>query len=446
MFDNRIDLIDQAAFLELRATGQTTLIQFTWIYDRPIDMDALRRFHYYLGRGLLGRLIERSPLPFARDRWVASEGWRDFDVATRSCARADVGGWADERARVPVDPESGPGWHLGVVSLESGGSAISLVVSHCVADGVGVALALAEAAEGRARDLGYPRPRSRARLRALFDDARQTAQGVPDAARAIVATAVLAARRRHRLAAPSDVGPTSARGPAGGVIPNLPSLTVYIDLAAWDARAKMLGGTRNSLFGAFAARVATRLGRIRNSDGAVTLAIPVSERTDHDTRANALTSLTITVDPARAVQDLSEVRDKTKRGLRLLQREPNELLCALPLTPFTPKRLARRLTGLAYGDADLPVGCSNLGELDAAVNRPDGSDADYASMRLVKPWVNEMDLERAQGQLFLCAIQLGGKISINVVAHQPGRAISKHDLWGLITGALVDLDLPALVQ
>jgi diacylglycerol O-acyltransferase / wax synthase len=437
--DNVIDLMDQAAFLELRATGQSTLIQFTWIYDRAIDVDGVRRFRDYLGRGLLARRIERSPVPFARDRWVVCRQLPRLDIATKSRARAEVGLWADERAQVPIDPERGPGCHLGLVPLENGGGAVSLVVSHCVADGVAVALAVEDAASGRVRDLGYPHPQSRTRTRALLEDTRQTAHDIPAVVRAVFATAAVARRHRHGVAAGS---PT--REAHGTVAAILPSLTIYLDLVEWDACAKRRGGTVNSLFGAFAAKLAERLGRA--NDGTVTLAIPVSERTVGDQRANALTSVTISVDPTRVTEDLGEIRAKTKQGLRALQETPNELLQALPLTPLTPKRLARRLTGLAYGDADLPVGCSNLGEIDPTINRPDGSDADYASMRLVKNRAQATIPEPGLGQLYLCSVQVGGKISINVIARQPGRETSKHELQQLITGVLAAFDLSGRIE
>ena len=79
--DNTLAYIDQASFLGLRALGRGPLIQFTWVYDRPVDIDGLRRFHRNLGHGLLGRLVERSPLPFGRHRWVASTGPVDLDIA-----------------------------------------------------------------------------------------------------------------------------------------------------------------------------------------------------------------------------------------------------------------------------------------------------------------------------------------------------------------------------
>ena len=55
--DNTLAYIDQGSFLALRALGRGPLIQFTWIYDRAVDLDGLRRFHANLGFGLLGRRI-----------------------------------------------------------------------------------------------------------------------------------------------------------------------------------------------------------------------------------------------------------------------------------------------------------------------------------------------------------------------------------------------------
>jgi hypothetical protein len=72
--DNRLAHMDQVPLLGLRALGYATLIQITWIYDRARDIDGLRRFQRNLGYGLLGRRIERSPLPFARDRWALDRG------------------------------------------------------------------------------------------------------------------------------------------------------------------------------------------------------------------------------------------------------------------------------------------------------------------------------------------------------------------------------------
>src|SRR5579875_2530657 len=86
--DDRLSLVDQAFFAGHRAAGQKDVMQVVWLYEHPIDWDGLKRFHYNLGRGLLGRRIERSPLPFARHRWVVDRGPSDIDVAEHARPRA----------------------------------------------------------------------------------------------------------------------------------------------------------------------------------------------------------------------------------------------------------------------------------------------------------------------------------------------------------------------
>ncbi|MGA7051646.1 MAG: hypothetical protein WBZ37_10280, partial [Mycobacterium sp.] len=212
--DNRLAYMDQVPLLGLRALGYVTLVQATWIYDRAIDIDGLRRFHRNLGYGLLGRRIERSPLPFARDRWVVDRGPQDpddIDIAAIPRPRADVGGWADERANLAIDPEFGPSWHLGVLPLDDNGTAVSLVVSHGVSDAVGLSLAIADAAEGRRRNLGYRPPGARSFMCAALEDARRTVAELPALARALAAAVRLARRRRQDLASSIAAAPRPPR-------------------------------------------------------------------------------------------------------------------------------------------------------------------------------------------------------------------------------------------
>ena len=125
-------------------------------------------------------------------------------------------------SQLPTDPEWGPGWHLGVLPLTDGSTAVSLVASHYLLDGLGFMGAIVEAILGNTRDLGYPPPRSRTRLRAVVQDARQTARDVPQVARALVAAAKLARNRRvagtilpnHRHRDPSPSVETTAMTPS----------------------------------------------------------------------------------------------------------------------------------------------------------------------------------------------------------------------------------------
>jgi hypothetical protein len=232
---------------------QKVVIQVVWVYEHPIDFDGLRRFHHNLGYGLLGRRIERSPLPFARHRWVLDRGPSDIDIAECARPRAELSDWIDERSQLPADSEWGPGWHLGVLPLTDGSTAVSLLVSHYLLDGLGLALTIGDAVLGNTRDLGYPPPRSRTRLRAVVQDARQTAQDAPEVARALVAAAKLARSQRHDSAQSPASRPVALRG--GDDVVVVPAITIHIDLDDWDARAKALGGTSNTLVAGLAAKL-----------------------------------------------------------------------------------------------------------------------------------------------------------------------------------------------
>src|SRR6185503_20387174 len=180
----------------------------------------------------------------------------------------------------PLDYEHGPGWHLAVLSFTDGGSGLSLVISHGLADGVGLCTALADAATGRDDSVSWPAAGSRRRWQALRQDARQTVRDIPAIGRAAVAAARFARRNRGRAGSA-----TPPPAPLAGVdeLVALPTATIFLDADEWDARADSLGGTSNTLLAGLAARLAERVGRVA-ADGSVTLAMPVNERVADDTR------------------------------------------------------------------------------------------------------------------------------------------------------------------
>ncbi|MHA7651302.1 type I polyketide synthase [Mycobacterium sp. ML4] len=438
--DNLLAYLDQAAFLATRAVHEA-LIQVTWIYHRGADIEGLRRFHRNLGSGLFGRTIERSPLPFARDRWVLAPTSQDMDIAVTPRRRDEVSAWADERARLPIDPEWGPGWHLGVLPLEDGGTAVSLVVSHAVVDAIAFGQAIADAAEGRTHKLGYPPARSRTRGRALREDLRQTVKELPDVGHALAAVARRARRDRKELTSTMKAAPPAPRRSSEDPTIEMPALTAYIDLAEWDARAKSLGASSHSLVAGIACRLAVRVGRV-NDDGAVTLRLVANLRTNGDIRGNAITAIDTTVDPTPAATDLREMHLKiTQTILDAMENSDSEWLAPLPLTPLTPKRVVKRLTGVAAGGATLPVTVSNIGELPSAVNRPDGTDADEAHMRPFEPGMKKSTIERMGGQLLLVSGRDRGKIFIRISAYILGRQNTKDELRETISSAFAEFGL-----
>ncbi|MFS0898198.1 hypothetical protein [Mycolicibacterium litorale] len=434
--DDRLAYIDQAAFLQLRATGPGKLAQAVWVYEHPVDVDALRRFHANLDHSLLGRRIEPSALPFGRHRWVSARGGPLEMAGPRP--RTELSDWIDERSAVPIDPEYGPSWHLAMLPMDDGSTAISLVASHCVTDGIGLLRSVADAAEGRTRHLGYAPAGARSRGAAVRADARQTVRDLPEVGRTLAAAVRLGLRRRQDFAQSGATRPqVSVTGGDEPVI--IPAINAFVDASHWDACAEKLNGTTYSLLAGFAARLAERTGRHHPEDGAVSLLIAISERTPDDTRANAVAITTVSVDPARVTSDLSDSRAAIRQALTTMREVPDETFALLPLTPFVPKRAVRRAADVMFGD--LPVSCSNLGEIDPAVGRPDGSDAEYFMLRGVDQDLTREQIERAGGQLVVACVRLGDVISIGIVSYQPGGANTKRRLRDLTTLTLAEFDL-----
>jgi hypothetical protein len=435
--------VDQGFFAGQHAAGQTEVMQVVWVYEHAIDFDGLRRFHHNLSHGLFGRLIERSPLPFGRHRWVLDRGPSDIDIAECARPRAELSDWADERSQLPADPERGPGWHLGVLPLTDGSTAVSLVTSHYLLDGLGLMGALADAIIGNTRDLGYPPPLSRTRLRAVVQDARQTARDAPEVARALVAAAKLARRHRHDSAPSPAPRPATLRGDDGDDPVVVPGITIGIDLDDWDARAKALSGTSNTLAAGLTAKLAERLGRRRAGDGAVTLQLPMSERAERDTRAIAVSSARVSIDPTGVTTDLRDARAAIKQALKTLRETPDESLQLAALIPFTPKRMWKRGVDAAFADPDRPVVCSNLGDVGSVVGWLDGSHCEYAYARGTRQHVTRQSLERTGGQLQLLSFRTPvlGKIFIHVLAYQPGAENTKPALHELAARTLAEFGL-----
>ena len=446
--DNRLALMDQAFFAGHRAAGQKDVMQVVWVYERALDFDGLRRVHHNLGQGLLGRRIERSPLPFARHRWVADRGPADVDIAECARPRAELSDWADERSQLPADPERGRGWHLGVLPLTDGSTAVSLVASHYLLDGLGFAAAIVEAILGHTRDLGYPLPRSRTRLRGVVQDARQTAREMPQVARALAAGVRVARRRQQGAARSSQPRPVAPRGDDGYDLVVVPGITISVDLDEWDARAKALGGASNTLAAGLTAKLGERMGFRHEDDGTVTVQVVVNKRTEGDTRAVAVSFTRVSVDPTQVTTDLRDARAAIKQALKTLPETPDESEQLAALAPFTPKRTWKRLVDGALTDPARPVICSHLGDVGSIVSRIDGSQCEYAYARGTRQHVTRQWLERTGGQMQLLSFRLPpcGKIFIHVLAYQPGAENTKPALRELAARTLAEFGLTGQID
>ncbi|MDH6245565.1 wax ester/triacylglycerol synthase domain-containing protein [Mycobacterium sp. OTB74] len=439
---NVLDLFDQTVFLGERATGATNLLQCVWTYSRAVDIDGLHQFHRHLPASRLSRRVEHSPLPFGRHRWVSSSGQSDLEVVATPRPRDEFDAWLGEQANTPLDAEHGPGWHLAVLPFTDGGAGVSFVISHCLTDGVGLCEALADAAIGRRDPISWPAAGARRWWHAVGEDTRQFAADIPGIGRAIVAATRFAHRRRGgagSAAAPVS-RPPAPSGRADERI-DLPTATIFVDADEWDARAESLGGTSNTLLAGLAALLAQRVGRIA-ADGSVALTLPVSERTAGDTRANAITNVDFTVDPSPAATDLTEIRAATKHALIRSHEQTNERFKLLQLAPLLPQWLVRRCVGVSANGASGVVS-SNLGAVEPAVHRPDGTSADHFVMKPLGPGVTKAVMHRLGGLLVLLSGRTHGQVFVSVLAYQPGRANSNDRLRQDLSSTLSDFSLTA---
>lgn len=440
---NTVDYMDHASYIALRALRRGPVGQSVWIYERGVDMDGLRRFQRNLDHTLLGRRIERSPLPFGRHRWVACAGPDSLDVATGERARSEVWDWANERAKIPVDPETGPPWHLAVQPLVGGGAAVSLVFSHTIADGAGSTLSIVSAVEGHNWDLDYPAPRSRKLGAALREDIATTARALTGLPSSLIGTVRLQRQQSAGKPKPKKAD-RRAPTPDSKEPVTVPMVAASIDVQTFDEKVAELRGTRNAFVAALAARLGHTLGRA-DDDGMVMLTFPVSERTDGDTRGNALNVITVTVDPKTVLDDLGPLRKAVKDALVEMQATRDAVMAPLPLIPFVPKFLMATVEQAVLQEGQ-PIGCSNAGDMPPALNRIDGTEADFFIGRMIENGVTEAAFARRGGHLALGVTITGAVVAISIASWQVGGPNSAPALADAVTSAFADFGLTPKIE
>ena len=300
---------------------------------------------------------------------------------------------------------------------------------------VGAALAIADAVNGVTHDLGYPPANSRTKRAALLEDSRVMARAVPEIGKAAAAAARVA--RRGGIAVPPPSTPPVS---GGSRVVTVPSLTAQVDVHRWDEHANSLGGTSNSLLLGVAARLGRRLGW-SPAEGPVTLSVPVNERTPTDTRGNALTAVSVVADPDEVTTDLRPLRAQIKASLSTLGEVRDGLFAPLPLVTLTPKALARKLEQTVVPTG--VVGSSNLGQLDPAVNRPDGTEAEFLAVRLTEA-LTMADLHRAGGAFFpLVSGRVGARLFMSAGYTNAEATTTRAELFEAVRATLGEFGMSA---
>jgi hypothetical protein len=162
-----------------------------------------------------------------------------------------------------------------------------------------------------------------------------------------------------------------------------------------------------------------------------------------DRRGNAMQIASATVDPSSATTNLTAARAAVREALSALRDGHDDKHALLPITPFVPTRAVRRTADVIFGD--LPVSCSNLGDVPPSLSRVDGTEAEYMLFRPVDQGVTRAALERAGGQLVVAAGRIAGHVSVNVVGYEVGAENTREWLADKMVRTLSDFGLKGTV-
>lgn len=332
----RFSVVDEIFLRTHRGWGDPVVMQGLWRCAERVDAALVEEVGHALANGPLGRRVVRPRIPLARPRFVVDAS--EYPIEYRTVAAAALLDWADERAGLDVDPESGPGWRLSVARLDDGGTAVSLVCSHVVADARGLVMAIENAMTGRTVT-ARPVPRTSDLWDALTLIARV-------GAKTAVAVAGLVAHpsRRKELQRPkrgSEPAPVSCK-----------RVIADIDASEWSAAAARGGGSPNSLFLSVVADVA------RSGTEPVVVSVPMDVRTSGGVE-NAIAMAEVTV---RAQDTTGHILQACRSAY---EAPPMSSPAGFPeeLLQVVPDRWAHALAN-APGERD--VLCSNIGSI------PDG--------------------------------------------------------------------------
>ncbi|MFO1541039.1 MAG: hypothetical protein ACKOTZ_11460 [Chloroflexota bacterium] len=430
-----VPLADHATWMA-HVTGQRSVIQYLWRYDRPVDPDALRVFESHLRRGRLARVIRPALLPGCRPTWAAVPPAAATCTTSRPPLPPDaMAGWADAQIELPIDPARGPAWNLTARRFGDATTLVSLVVSHAIADGMGTTLAVCEAVRGEERPVAWPPLGSRRPLGAVGREAARFVADLPAVGRALGASVRPRARGNgDDRAGPEPRGTTAMTGATGAGTDHiaLPTVHLRVPVAAWDARARALGGNRFTLLTAVTVALGDRLGRAR--DGQVTLFIPIDQRDGaDDDGGNRVTLARTSVDRAWIAGPLGALQRTVQRGLVAARRNPDPLAALLPLVPFVPRRGFAALTDRALrASAERPVTLTHLGVMPDELLRIDGQDADRFAVRGVDQGLRRAAIERRGGVATLVSAVTGDALLLNVIAWEAGVVTTPGELRDVV--------------
>jgi hypothetical protein len=428
--------------------------QVLWRLDGPYDADRLRDLTDGIAAGSLHRRVVRARVPGARHRWAPAGTLPVLDLQTAAVAESSIGAWAQAQADLPLDPARGHSWRLAAADVvaegaDGGGAVVggivSLTCAHAVADGAALIDALVRAST-HADPIVVPAPEHG--TRALLADAADAAGQAAAVARWAQARARQVARERNTVVEANPVvepvetavSTGSAPGPADDAGWRAPVLHLELPADRVARAAAEHGGTPNTWFVAFLARLVHATGRFPGEP--VPVALPVSTRGEEDPRANSTKIARVTV-PADvlAARDLGWVRAATKEAYTTVGRPgPGVAPVPLELVQMLPDPVVSRLPQPPVAAAL----ASNLGTPpDGYTQAPGGVVRAVATLSHYQG-ASAAELRAAGGGLVAFCTTAGRTTTLSVAALDPDRVPDAETLRRLVLTETDGWRIPAV--
>jgi hypothetical protein len=442
---NRLAFNDDMYLRVGRVLGTPMVNQLVWRFDRPLDELDLEGLRDRLAAGPISRLVERSWLPAARDRWIPAPATdRQLRIGAAMPDEA-FREWIDGVAATPVDPEIGPPWVLDAAPLGDRGSAVSLLVSHVVCDGT-ILLPTIDAA---ARGVVLPclpagsqiDPGPAADLADAVGQLRQAAVGIRAAWRFRRRAPGTRPDRSRSTSERVVAEPRPARMPIDRPRP-APTAFLEVPLAAWDAAAQQRSGTRNTLLVAVTASLWGATGAA--DDGStVHVAVPVATRAEGDARANTTVGVRIPVAlTAERYTDLGAVRAASRLAFerRAVGSAGNPLEPLKPLMQMLPDRVLARM---ASGTVDPCCTASNVDLIGEGIRGLGGPPARRVAMRTVPQRLTPSAARRLGAGLTCWLWVHGDVVAVGVQSLDLERFVDDAALRELVEAEVARWSLPS---
>ncbi|QKT10481.1 hypothetical protein [Rhodococcus sp. W8901] len=420
---DRLTMVDEIFLRRHHGYGLPIVMQGLWRTADVMDGAVLASVHDGLRHGALARRVVRPRVPGARLRWVTSTDCYPLRYDTETVPVDDVLRWADGQAAVDVDPEFGPGWALSAAPVADGGTVISLVCSHVIADARGLISAVDAALTGRST------PPTISRTSDVADAARLVGTVV---GRGLAATLGLAFSERRRRELRDFVDQTPEPGSGQAHRPSaMCSAILDIDATAWDAVAAEQDGTANGLFIAVLTAIADAAG----VPMPLNICLPVDMRSS-ETADNSIVMTDVTVGPEDSLADIRELSREA------YSRPPMGAPSGFPeeISQLLPDRLAHHLTA---GAGERDALCSNIGRLPDSVGSLGPHRTTGVATRAVHP---RLAVDHDAGTMtrlsaYLCSY--GDTYSLSLVGVDPAYFDSADELRELAVAQLAKRGLSA---